>query len=104
MSAGIDGRPLRGQLSPTLKAPFRIIPGDGFADFFVADIFKQTTPNHLTDFRLVIRYQVLGYPANHLGDPVLPLHIPIGHRNLTAGEADDRRTVRGSRRGNGQIL
>ena len=53
---------------------------------------------------LVIGNEVFGNTADYLGDPILPLHVPVGHLDLASRQTDHRRTPRGAGGGNGQVL
>src|SRR4030042_2887273 len=89
----VHGCPLRRQLSTAFETPVRIFFGNVFAPPGAPDVLEQAAADDLADFGLVICDEVLGHAADDLRDPVLPLHVPIGHFDLTAGQADDRRAL-----------
>jgi hypothetical protein len=66
--------------------------------------FKEPTPHHFADLRFVIGNQVLRHPPHDLGDPVLPLQIPVGHFDLASRQTDNSRAVRGARHRDRQVL
>ncbi len=102
--AGIHSRPFRRKLRPPLKTPIRVGFGHLFPHPLAADIFKKAPPHHFADLGLIVGDEVLGHPAHHPGNFLLPLEIPVGHLHLTARQTDDRRAVRRPRRGHSQIL
>ena len=78
--------------------------GNTLAVALWSQVLKEPPPYHLTDFGLVISYQVLCHTPHDFGDSLLPLEIPIGHLHLAAGQADDRRSLGGSSHGYSEIL
>ena len=91
LGRGVHRGPLRGQPGASLEAPVRIGPGDLPAGALLAQVLEQPAAHHLADLGLVVGDEVPGHPAHHLGEPVLPLLVPIGHLHLAARQADDRR-------------
>ena len=47
-------------------------------------VVEEPAAHDLADLALVIGDQVLGHTPHDLGDPVLPLNIPVGHLHLAA--------------------
>jgi len=102
--SAVHSGPLRRKLGATFKAPVCIFFADGFADPFAADLLKQAPAHHFADLGFIVGDEVFGHPAHHLRDLVLPLHIPVGHLDLAARQADNRRALYGSGGGHGQVL
>ena len=101
---GVHGQPLRGQAGAALEAPVRESPCDSLARALVAKVLKQAPAHHLADLGFVVGDQIAGDPADHLGDPLLPLLVPVGHLDLAARQADDRRGAGGPGNRDGQVL
>ena len=81
----VDSQPLVGKAGGPLEAPVGVGPGDSLAQAGAAKVLEQSPAHHLADLVLVVGYQVAGDAPHHLGDPLLPLLIPVGHLYLTAG-------------------
>jgi hypothetical protein len=58
-----------------------------FQQALVPHIFEQTPSDHLADLGLVVGDEILGHTSHNLGDPLLPLEIPIGHLHLAHGSS-----------------
>src|SRR5437773_3070355 len=95
----VHSGPLRWKLGAPLETPVAEGPRGAFADLLSPQVLEETPPDDLADFGLVVGDQVLGDAPHDLGDPILPHHVAVGHLDLAAGEADHRRSVRGSGRG-----
>ena len=93
-----------GRRRTALEAPVRAGSCDSLARALVAEVFEQAPAHHLTDLGLVVGNQVAGDAADHLGDPLLPLPVPVGHLDLAARQADDRRGAGCPGDRDGQIL
>ena len=97
-------QPLRRKAGASLEAPVRDRSCDSLAHALVAEVLEQAPAHHLADLGLVVGDQVAGDAADHLGDPLLPLLVPVGHLDLAARQADDCRGAGGPGDGDGQVL
>ena len=100
----VDGRPLGRKLRPAFEAPVGESLRNVLADSFAAEVLEEPPADDLANLRLVVCDQVLGDPADDLGDLLLPLEIPVRHLYLAAREADDRRSASRPRHGDSQVL
>ena len=100
----VDRRPLGRQPGAPFEAPVGVRPGRLPPRARVAEVLEQPPAHHLADLRLVVRHQILGDAADHLGDPVLPLPVPVGHLHLAARQTDDRGGPGGAGRRDRQVL
>ena len=100
----VHGHPFGGKPGGTLETPVRIGFRDPFADVFVAKMFEQPATDDVADLRLVVGDQVARDTTNDLGDPILPLSIPVGHLDLAARQADDSRGSGGAGNRDCEIL
>ena len=101
---GVDRQPFGRQARGPLEAPFGIGLGDLLADPLAAQVLEQPPAHHLADLRFVVGDQVAGDAPDHLGDPVLPLLVPIGHLHLAARQAHDRGRAGGAGDRHRQVL
>ena len=101
---GVHGQPFRGEAGAALEAPVRESPCDSLARALVAEILEQAPAHHLADLGFVVGDQIAGDAADHLGDPLLPLLVPVGHLDLAARQADDRRGAGCPGDRDGQVL
>src|SRR6267142_4221328 len=83
---GVHRGPLRWELGAPLETPVAEGPRDAFADLLSPQVLEKTAPDDLADLGLVVCDQILGDAPHDFGDPVLPLHVPVGHLDLAAGE------------------
>ena len=100
----IDGGPFRRKLRAPLKAPVGKRFGDILSYPLVIQVLEQAPAHDFADFRLIVRDQVLRHAPHDLGDPLLPLDIPIRHLHLAAGQTDGRSASARAGHGDGQVL
>src|SRR5262245_27763883 len=67
------------QLSTTLKAPVGITLSHAFPQALVSQVLEQTPSDHLADLGLIVGDEILRDSAHDLGNPLLPLKIPVSH-------------------------
>ena len=87
----VHGHPFGGKAGGSLETPVRIDFCYSFADALVAQILEQPAADDLADLGLVVGDQIARDAADDLGDPVLPLPVPVGHLDLAARQTDDGR-------------
>ena len=93
----VHRHPFGGKAGGPLEAPVRTSLRDPPADSLVPEILEEPPANDLADLGLVVGDEIARDAAHDLGDPVLPLPVPVGHLHLAARQADHRRRPGGRR-------
>ena len=75
------------------EAPVGVRDGHALPRLLRPEILEQPPPDHFADFRLVVDQERLGDRPDDLHDLVLPIQVPLGHFDLAARQADNRRPV-----------
>src|SRR3990170_4921813 len=92
----VHRRPFRRKLCPSFVAPISIYLSNALTCPFTPKIFEQPPAHHLANLSFIIYDEVFGYAPDDLGNPILPLKVPIRHFYLTSGEANQHSPIGGS--------